>query len=861
MPFNWNKSISKKTKQGCKDSDVVQSWLRPSGEGGWRPHHRVEGGSSWDSTRHSQEMAPDMRSSSPRLGSSLQSLSTPVSRTPSFTDPCKGQPLPLPCFPPGALAREALQPPDGEFPRQFVSLPLPSPNQLHFRAEAVELDGATSGYGSGSTSSVSSLSSADVPDQWTGRGVTRVSGFIPVTEGEMLNHGHPKNSTPLQTGSSSRQSRRGSKNDLSSTANPIKGSKLMAISPQRAYSGPSGIHHQQYQVSGTVPSSSAPSSSLSSPTLSPRRISSSEQSPSSGVAVSRSSQRSSELGMISSGQLSVQGSGQNSGHSSSTGDATLQMFWQQGKSSPEISPLPSPKKKTLGSQATIQVGTISPLHHRPSGFDLDSATNWLEDSRLAGHPLPLPPIPRSGSSPYASPSIPSSPTSRQVHGSARAESPMNPSTRWQKGKLLGCGTFGNVYKGFSDSGTFCAMKEVLLSDDPRSKESVRQLGQEIHMLSQLRHPNIVQYIGSETLEDRMYIYLEYVSGGSIHKLLQEYGQFKEPVIRSYTRQILQGLAYLHSMNKVHRDIKGANILVDTNGQVKLADFGMAKHINAHSIPLSFKGSPYWMAPEVIRNKNGYNCPVDIWSLGCTVIEMATAKPPWSQFEGIAAMFKIGNTLEIPRIPEFLSRDGQDFVRRCLRRNPAERPTAADLLEHAFVINAVYTVRPEETIDNFETTLPTTPGIHSLVPEHETSSSHDYASSGRLQSGTSEQSNWVHVRPASRSPSSSPRIQSTVTQNASSHFSPSPISTPLISSGTSTPQASGYGNSPFIATESKSELYRVLPPSYALDDSPRSGSFRSPQGDILGKALDRVRRDVENHFQKHHTEKWHRRTPS
>jgi serine/threonine protein kinase len=90
-----------------------------------------------------------------------------------------------------------------------------------------------------------------------------------------------------------------------------------------------------------------------------------------------------------------------------------------------------------------------------------------------------------------------------------------------------------------------------------------------------------------------------VSGGSIHKLLKDYGSFTEPVIQNYTRQILAGLAYLHGRNTVHRDIKGANILVDPNGEIKLADFGMAKHVTAFSTMLSFKGSPYWMAPEVV----------------------------------------------------------------------------------------------------------------------------------------------------------------------------------------------------------------------------------------------------------------------
>ncbi|KAG5529063.1 hypothetical protein RHGRI_029658 [Rhododendron griersonianum] len=111
---------------------------------------------------------------------------------------------------------------------------------------------------------------------------------------------------------------------------------------------------------------------------------------------------------------------------------------------------------------------------------------------------------------------------------------------------------------------------------------------EIILLSQLSHPNIVQYYGSELGADKLSVYLEYVSGGSIRNLLQEYGAFREPVIQNYTRQILYGLAYLHGRNTVHRDIKGANILVDSNGEIKLADFGMAKHRDSLARPTALQ---------------------------------------------------------------------------------------------------------------------------------------------------------------------------------------------------------------------------------------------------------------------------------
>eukprot|EP00257_Ricinus_communis_P017032 XP_015575371.1 mitogen-activated protein kinase kinase kinase 3 [Ricinus communis] len=187
-------------------------------------------------------------------------------------------------------------------------------------------------------------------------------------------------------------------------------------------------------------------------------------------------------------------------------------------------------------------------------------------------------------------------------------------------------------------------------------------------------------------EDKLSVYLEYVSGGSIQKLLNEYGPFSEPVIRSYTKQILCGLAYLHRRNTVHRDIKGANILVDPNGDIKLVDFGMAKHIKSVSSMLSFKGSPYWMAPEVITNTSSCSLAVDIWSLGCTILEMATSKPPWSKYEGVAAIFKIANGVDYPEIPSHLSEDAESFVKLCLQRDPCTRPTTAQLLNHPFIQN-------------------------------------------------------------------------------------------------------------------------------------------------------------------------------
>ncbi|XP_021896428.1 mitogen-activated protein kinase kinase kinase 5-like [Carica papaya] len=237
------------------------------------------------------------------------------------------------------------------------------------------------------------------------------------------------------------------------------------------------------------------------------------------------------------------------------------------------------------------------------------------------------------------------------------------------------------------------MKEVdVIPDDPKSAECIKQLEQEIKVLRDLKHPNIVQYYGSERVDDHFYIYLEYVHPGSVNKYIREHhGAITEAIVRNFTRHILSGLAYLHGRKTIHRDIKCANLLVDASGIVKLADFGMAKHLTGLSYELSLKGSPYWMAPEVMMavikkdDDPDLALAVDIWSLGCTIIEMYNGKPPWSELEGPQAMCKVLN--RTPPIPETLSPEGKDFLCCCFRRNPADRPSADMLLKHPFVRNS------------------------------------------------------------------------------------------------------------------------------------------------------------------------------
>lgn len=254
---------------------------------------------------------------------------------------------------------------------------------------------------------------------------------------------------------------------------------------------------------------------------------------------------------------------------------------------------------------------------------------------------------------------------------------------WMRGQLLGSGSFGAVYEGISDDGGFFAIKEVsLLEKGSSARQCILQLEQEIALLSQFEHENIVQYYGTDKEESKLFIFLELVTQGSLASLYQKY-RLRNTQVSAYTRQILNGLQYLHERNVVHRDIKCANILVHANGSVKLADFGLAKEMSNLNDLKSCKGTVYWMAPEVVNPKKTYGYAADIWSLGCTVLEMLTRQIPYPHVEWQHAFFKIGRG-DQPPIPCHLSKEAQDFIRQCVQVDPTSRPTAAQLLDHPFV---------------------------------------------------------------------------------------------------------------------------------------------------------------------------------
>ena len=263
-----------------------------------------------------------------------------------------------------------------------------------------------------------------------------------------------------------------------------------------------------------------------------------------------------------------------------------------------------------------------------------------------------------------------------------------PEDTWEIIGELGDGAFGKVHKAkHRVTGTLAAAKICQLE----TEEELSDFMVEIEILNELHHENIIKLLDAYYHDSKLWMLLEYCDGGALDSIIVDLEKgLTEKQIAYVCREMCRGLVYLHRNNIIHRDLKAGNVLLTGDGYVKLADFGVsAKNKEDNQKRDTFIGTPYWMAPEVVMcetfRDEPYDSKVDIWSLGVTLIEFAQMEPPFHEMTPMRVLLKIQKS-DPPRLdnPNKWSREFNDFLKKCLVKDPNQRLTADQLMKHPFI---------------------------------------------------------------------------------------------------------------------------------------------------------------------------------